>query len=109
MHRLIGYVPDLVVSPSFNYANEFSPSWQSAFSISSVLGQVEAVHSGAGIGILHTFIANTIPEIVPVNSVPSIQRAYWLVYHESLRPLRRIQAVASLIINAVERERTRFI
>lgn len=107
-HRLIGYVPDLVVSPSLDYAAEFSPLWESAFSISSALGQVEAVRSGAGIGILHTFIARTITDIVPVTSVPSIRRAYWLVYHESVRPLRRIQTVASFITKAVERERTLF-
>ena len=52
------------------------------FSISSALGQVEAVRSGAGIGILHTFIARSIPELVPVTAVPPIRRAYWLVYHE---------------------------
>ena len=37
-----------------------------------------------------------------------IRRAYWLVYHESVRPLRRIQAVAGFIIQAVERERRLF-
>ena len=65
-HRLVGYVPDLVVSPSLAYAQEFSPDWDAAFSISSALGQVEAVRSGAGIGILHTFIARSLPELVPV-------------------------------------------
>lgn len=108
-HRLIGYVPDLVVSPSLDYATEFSPSWESAFSISSALGQVEAVRSGAGIGILHTFIARTIPDLVPVTVAPSIRRAYWIVYHESVRPLRRIQTVAGFITKAVEHERALFI
>ena len=108
-HRLIGYVPDLVVSPSLDYATEFSPSWESAFSISSALGQVEAVRSGAGIGILHTFIARTIPDLVPVTVAPSIRRAYWIVYHESVRPLRRIQTVAGFITKAVEHARVLFI
>lgn len=108
-HRLIGYVADLVVSPSLDYAAEFSPSWESSFSISSALGQVEAVRSGAGIGILHTFIARTIPELVPIAAFAPIRRAYWLVYHESVRPLRRIQAVASYITKAVEREKALFV
>ena len=56
-HRLVGYVPDLVISPTLDYAAEFSPTGTPAFTISSALGQVEAVRSGAGIGILHTFIA----------------------------------------------------
>src|SRR5690606_21450283 len=83
-HRLVGYVPDLVFSPSLDYAQGFHPDWDAAFSISSALGQVEAVRSGAGIGILHAFIARALPELVPVEAVRPIRRAYWLVYHESV-------------------------
>jgi len=108
-HTLIGYVPDLIVSPSLDYAAEFSPHWRSAFAISSALGQAEAVRAGAGIGILHTFIARSMPDLVPVGTVPPIRRAYWLVYHESVRPLRRVQAVADFIAGAVERERGLFL
>jgi DNA-binding transcriptional LysR family regulator len=107
-HRLIGYVPDLVFSPSLAYAQEFSPDWDAAFSISSALGQVEAVRSGAGIGILHAFIARSLPELMPVQAAKPIRRAYWLVYHESVRPLLRIQVVAGFIIDAVEREKKLF-
>lgn len=107
-HRLIGYVPDLVFSPSLDYAQEFHPGWDAVFSISSALGQVEAVRSGAGIGILHAFIARSLPELMPVEAVAPIRRAYWLVYHESVRPISRIQAVASFITSAVEREKRLF-
>ncbi len=108
-HRLVGYVPDLVISPSLDYAAEFSPSWNAGFGISSALGQVEAVRSGAGIGILHAFIARAHDELVPVTAIPPIRRAYWLVYHESVRPMRRVQLVAAFIGKAVERERALFI
>lgn len=107
-HRLVGYVPDLVINPSLDYASEFSADWQAGFEISSALGQVEAVASGAGIGILHTFIARSRPELVPVAELPTVRRAYWLVYHESMRDLRRIQAVAAHIIRTVDRERSLF-
>lgn len=107
-HALIGYVPDLIVSPSLDYEAEFTPEWRSAFAISSALGQAEAVRSGAGIGILHTFIARSMPELVPVEAVAPIRRSYWLVYHETVRPLRRVQAVASFITRVVERERALF-
>lgn len=108
-HRLVGYVPDLVISPSLDYANEFSPSWQANFSISSALGQVEAVRSSVGIGILHTFIARSHNELVPVTGIPTLRRAYWLVYHESVRPMRRVQAVAAFIAKAVDQERALFL
>jgi DNA-binding transcriptional LysR family regulator len=108
-HRLVGYVPDLVISPTLDYGAEFSPEWDAGFSISSALGQAEAVRAGAGIGILHTFLARQMPELLPVKAIPVIRRSYWLVYHESMRPLRRIQAVAGFIAEAVERERAIFL
>ncbi len=107
-HRLVGYVPDLVASPSLDYAHEFQDDWQAAFEISSALGQVEAVRAGAGIGILHAFIARSFADLVAVPAGTPIRRAYWLVYHESVRPLRRVQAVAEHITRAVERERRLF-
>ncbi|MEP9372777.1 LysR family transcriptional regulator [Mesorhizobium sp. KR1-2] len=108
-HRLVGYVPDLVASPSLDYAAEFSPDWNAGFSISSSLGQTEAVRAGAGIGMLHSFIARSMPELVPVPAAKPIRRAYWLVYHESMRPLRRIQTVAGYITRTVESEKALFI
>lgn len=107
-HRLVGYVGDLTISPSLDYAAEFDPAWQARFQISSALGQTEAVRAGAGIGILHTFIARMHPELVPVLAAPPIRRAYWLVYHETVRPLRRIQAVASFISGEVEKAKGLF-
>lgn len=108
-HTLIGYVPDLIVSPSLDYEAEFSADWRSTFAISSALGQAEAVRAGAGIGILHTFVARSMPELVPVEIIAPIRRAYWLVYHETVRSLRRVQTVASFISKAVERERALFL
>jgi len=108
-HRLVGYVGDLVISPTLDYANEIAPGWQAGFQVSSALGQTSAVRSGAGIGILHTFIARTYDDLVPVPVAPPIRRAYWLVYHESVRPLRRIQTVSSFIAGIVEKERARFL
>ena len=107
-HWLVGYVGDLIISPSLDYATEISPDWQAGFQVSSALGQTVAVRSGAGIGILHTFIARSYDDLVPVPLTPPIRRAYWLVYHESVRPLRRVQAVAAFIAETVERERSTF-
>jgi len=107
-HRLVGYVPDLVINPSLDYAAEFSPEWNAGFMISSALGQTEAVRAGAGIGVLHAFIARALPELVPVTSIPPIRRAYWLVYHESVRGLSRIEVVTGFIARAVEADKALF-
>jgi len=108
-HRLVGYVGDLVISPTLDYASEIAPGWQAGFQVSSALGQTSAVRSGAGIGILHTFIARSHDDLVPLPVAPPIRRAYWLVYHESVRPLRRIQTVSAFIAGIVEKERASFL
>jgi DNA-binding transcriptional LysR family regulator len=107
-HRLVGYVPDLIVSTNLDYAAEFHPEWKANYAVSSALGQVEAVRAGAGIGILHAFIARRHDDLVPVSAIKPIRRAYWLVYHESVRPVRRVQAVAGFIAASVERDRALF-
>ncbi|ERL99593.1 LysR family transcriptional regulator [Brucella intermedia 229E] len=107
-HRLIGYVEDLVINPSLAYAPEISRDWKPAFEVSSALGQVEAVRAGAGIGILHAFIARADPDLVPVLPDRVIRRAYWLAYHESARTLRRVTAVSALISELVESEKSLF-
>ncbi len=107
-HRLVGYVPDLIVSPSLDYARQFHPQWEARFSVSSALGQVEAVRAGAGIGILHSYIARRHADLVAIEAIAPIMRAYWLLYHESVRPVRRIQEVAAFISNAVEKDRELF-
>lgn len=107
-HRLIGYVEDLVISPSLNYASEISRDWKATFEVSSALGQVEAVRAGAGIGILHSFIARQHANLVAVLPERVIHRAYWLAYHESMRTLTRITTVAKFIAELVDKEREQF-
>jgi len=107
-HRLVGYVADLAISPSLDYIDEIASEWPANFSVSSSLGQVEAVRAGAGIGILHTFIARSIPELIRLEIAKPIKRAYWIVYHESVRPLRHVQAVADFVGRLVEQERSIF-
>ena len=104
-HNLIGFVEDLVAAQSLNYGPELFGSAKPTLAVSSALGQLEAVRSGAGIGILHRFIARPHPELVEVLPQICLSRAYFIVYHESMRSLGRIRAVAQFIAEIVERER----
>lgn len=107
-HRLVGHVPDLVFNPSLDYATEFSPSWQAGFQVSSALGQVEAVRAGAGIGILHTFIGRAHDDLVALDGFEPVRRAYWMVFHESARPLPQVRAAARFIREIVDDSRAIF-
>ncbi|MGV2016565.1 MULTISPECIES: LysR family transcriptional regulator [Agrobacterium] len=108
-HRRIGYVEDLIFSPSLNFTGEIMRDWDAAFEISSATGQTEAVRSGAGIGILHNYIAGQYPELLRIMPHLTISRSYWTAYHESARQLVRVRTVVDFLQELVAEERRIFI
>lgn len=96
-HRLVGYVEDLIDTPELNYMYEFSKSWQSTVEVSSAAGQLRAVRSGAGIGILHHFMVHESTQLVPILPEYTVSRTYWIAWHKNVAHLKRVQAVASFI------------
>lgn len=107
-HRLIGFVDDLIYTPSLDYAHEFSSRWRSSLAISSAAGQLEAAKGGAGIAILHDYLARDEPELQPVLVDQKIKRTYWLAMHETQRNLARIEVVIKFLVQEVQNEREIF-
>ena len=108
-HRRIGYVEDLIFTASLNFTGEIMRSWDAGFEISSATGQTEAVRSGAGIGILHDYIARQYDELVRLLPATSIRRAYWTTWHESARDLVRVRTVAEFVQELVQQEHEIFL
>lgn len=108
-HRLIGYVEDLLFTPSLNFAHEVFRGVDTAFEISSAIGQTEAVRSGAGIGILHDYIARSDETLVRILPEIGLKRTYWTIIHESARELARVRAVVSFLQEIVEADRAIFL
>ncbi|MCB9993562.1 MAG: LysR family transcriptional regulator [Hyphomicrobiaceae bacterium] len=107
-HRLVGYVEDLIPTPELNFEREISKSWRNALAISSAMGQFEAVRAGAGIGILHDYIASEAEDLVRVLPEITISRAYWTAVHENLRSSPQVAAVSRFLTKVVEQSRERF-
>ncbi|MGH1539297.1 MAG: LysR family transcriptional regulator [Arenicella sp.] len=101
-HQLIDYVEDLIYSPLLDYSREIWRGWQANIEITSALAQAEAVRGGAGIGILHDYIAAKDSGLVRVLPDESVIRTYWLVYHESLRDIPRVRAALDFLIDIVK-------
>jgi DNA-binding transcriptional LysR family regulator len=104
-HRRIGYVEDLIFSPSLDFTGEVMRNWDAGFEISSAIGQTEAVRSGAGIGILHNYVARRYGELVRVLPDITIRRSYWTTYHETTRDLVRVKTVVSFLREMVDEDR----
>ena len=98
-HSLVGYVDDLLYSDKLNIPKQFWPQWRSNIAIYSPIGQVEAVKSGAGIGMLHQFLIEDEPELIRVLPEMKIEREFYLVYHPSTEKIPRIRAAIEFLIH----------
>jgi DNA-binding transcriptional LysR family regulator len=96
-HHLVGYVDDLLYSPSLDFRDEILKDWRPSVAVSTAMGQMCAVAAGAGIGVLHNFMVQSRIDLVRVLPEIGISRAYWLVLHEDLRATKRVLAVADFI------------
>lgn len=103
-HPRVGYVEDLIFSPSLNFTGEVMRDWDARFEVSSAIGQTEAVRSGAGVGILHDYVARQYPELVRILPDIVIRRSYWTTYHETTRDLVRLRTVVEFLKELVEAE-----
>lgn len=107
-HRRVGYVEDLIFTASLNFTGEVMRNWDAAIEVSSAIGQNEAVRSGAGIAILHNYIAKQDANLVRVLPEVEIKRSYWTTYHESARDLVRVRTVAAFVHEEVEAQQSIF-
>ena len=91
-----------------SYTTDMVKDWKSNFEVSTAIGQFEAVLAGVGIGILHDFMVQRHPDLHRLFSQRSINRSYWMVWHENLPAVRRIQA-SDLIQTLVSKEHDVFV
>lgn len=94
-HVLVGYVPEFIFSPELDYLGEVEPGLEAGLRSTSINVQHRIVAEGAGIGVLPDFIGNRDARLIPLmrNDI-EIVRSFWLVTHQDLRRLARIDAVA---------------
>ena len=92
-HRLVGYVEDLLFSDRLNIAKHITSEWQSNIAIYSPIGQVEAVRSSLGIGVLHEFLLGKGDGLIAVLPELQLSREFFLVSHPTTERIPRIQAV----------------
>ena len=94
-HTLVGYVPDFIFSPELDYLNEVHAGLEAHLRATSINMQYRMIAESAGIGILPDFIGRRDPKLRSLlTDAVQITRSFWLVIHEDLRRLPRIEAVA---------------
>jgi DNA-binding transcriptional LysR family regulator len=107
-HCLITYVPDLIFADQLTFMPEiYGPSY-SRLECSTAVGQLEAVRSGAGIGILHDYAAHRDPQLQIVLPAVRFDRTYWIVTHADLHRITRVQAAIDFILDEVRANKAVF-
>ena len=110
-HLFAGYIPELLFTAALDFSTlkegvAVSPVARST----SVIAQVNAVASGAAIGVLPTFLAAAHPQLeVLLAGEVLLTRSYWISVHDDLRHLNRIKAVLGAITARVRADRALFI
>lgn len=99
-HRGVGYVPELLHDKELDYMPLFGSEFELQLTSTSVHVQLHAILKGAGIGIVHDFMAHNHTELIPVlkNEV-SIQRSFWLTVHEDYAQIDRIRICMDAIVD----------
>lgn len=99
-HRGVGYVPELLHDKELDYMPLFGSEFELQLTSTSVHVQLHAILKGAGIGIVHDFMARNHTELIPVlkNEV-SIQRSFWLTVHEDYAQIDRIRICMDAIVD----------
>lgn len=108
-HALVGYVEDMIFTDELAYNKEVLPDWKSSVEVSTAIGQMEAVRGGAGIGLLHDFMASESPNLIRVLPDLRIVRTYWTAWHETMRSARAMRAVTEKLHEIVRNSRSLFV
>ena len=107
-HPFISYIDDLIEFPQLKYMQDLLHGVNIVFRSSSLQAQYQAVLDGIGLALLHGFVAaedEKLQVILPKKIFAT--REYWMVVHEDLHQLARIQAVSQFFTEVIKKEQSR--
>jgi len=97
-HHFVSYIDDLIEMPELRFFESTIRNAHVVFRSTNVSAQVNAINCGIGLGLLHGFMLPEEPQLVAVlHDEVSVQRAYWLMVHEDLRHVARVDAVCGFL------------
>lgn len=100
--RGISYVPDLLPDKELDYRSFFGQNFEPSLTATGVHVQSAAILNGAGVGIMHDFMAKSHPNLVKILPKKiSITRTLWGVVHQDYEHVERIQIVSKTIVEHI--------
>jgi DNA-binding transcriptional LysR family regulator len=109
-HLAVTGVEDLAYASALDYSAVLEGHCRQKFRCASVMGQMEAIKAGRGLGVLHDFASvheqGTLVRILPEIS---FRRSYFLLAHPDTVSVRRIASTHDFIVRRFREERHRFV
>lgn len=107
-HDFISYIDDLIQLPELRFLEHVVKDPHVVFRSTNVMAQYNAVVDSIGLSIVHCFMADQDSRLIPI--LPQdiyIDRAYWLVVHEDLRHVARVDAVCRFLTRLMKEQHDR--
>ena len=108
-HRFVGYIEDLLFYQDLRFMKKFYPGVTPIFRTSTVIAQMNAVVTGAGIGVIPYFMAHTVKELVPVLPDYSIERGYWRQFNPDSKQIARVRTTIDFIDDQIRANKDLFL
>jgi DNA-binding transcriptional LysR family regulator len=107
-HRLVTGIEDYTFSSALDYGATLQAYSKRLYRCAGATSQFEAIRAGAGIGVLHDFMAVETAGLVRVLPEVSFSRTYWLVGHPGATSIAAIAACRRFLIETFRRQRRHF-
>ena len=97
-HDFVSYIDDLIEMPELRFFDSTVKNANVVFRSTNVSAQFNAILDGIGLGLVHCFMAQREPRLqVVLPAEVSVERTYWLLVHEDLRHVARVDAVCDFL------------
>jgi DNA-binding transcriptional LysR family regulator len=96
--NFVSYIDDLIEMPELRFFENTIKNAHVVFRSTNVSAQYNAILDGIGLGLVHCFMAQNEERLKPV--LPDqiwVDRTYWLLVHEDLRRVARVDAVCQFL------------
>lgn len=97
-HDFVSYIDDLIEMPELRFFDNTIKNAHVVFRSTNVGAQFNAILDGIGLGLVHCFMARHEDRLqVVLPGEVSVERTYWLLVHEDLRHVARVDAVCKFL------------
>src|SRR5579863_2701618 len=110
MQTWIGYGSEFAPMTKLGHVSQGDWGLTPHITCSSLVGQLTATLSGAGISMLPRYLADREPSLIPIlDEVIKTTRSYHMIVHADLRDLPRIRIASDFIAQSVAKARSLFL